>query len=152
MESLGDTVAGGLGGLACVLAGQPFDTVKVKMQTYPHLYSSTYQAFRKTLSQEKLKGFYAGSLPAVLSNIAENAVLFLFYNQCLRLVQHVKGVEKQENLTLVQKASAGGLASVFSAVAFTPTDQVKCKMQAHVQSLQALPSNQTATQPLKRYS
>lgn len=150
MESLGDTVAGGLGGLACVLAGQPFDTVKVKMQTYPHLYNSTYQAFRKTLAQEKLKGFYAGSFPAVLSSISENAVLFLFYNQCLKLVQRIEGVEKQEDLTLVQKASAGGLASVFSSVAITPPDQVKCKMQAHVQSLQALPPKEIATQQLKK--
>ena len=129
-----DIVAGGLGGLACVLAGQPLDTVKVKMQTYPGMYTSTFQALKTTLLQEKIRGFYAGSSPAVISNIAENAVLFLCYNKCLKVVQWLGG---NGELSLAQKASAGSLASLFSSLAITPPDQIKCKMQAYVQTLQA---------------
>ncbi len=133
MSGVGDIVSGGLGGLACVLAGQPLDTIKVKMQTYPGMYSSTFQALRTTLVEEKLRGFYAGSAPAIFSNIAENAVLFLCYNKCLSIVQWIGG---NETLSLAQKASAGSLASLFSSVAITPPEQIKCKMQAYLQTLQ----------------
>lgn len=134
MSGFGDIISGGLGGLACVLAGQPLDTIKVKMQTYPGMYSSTFQAIRTTLVEEKFRGFYAGSAPAVLSNIAENAVLFMCYNKCLSFVQWIGD---NGELTLVQKASAGSLASLFSSIAITPPEQIKCKMQAYLQTLQS---------------
>ena len=31
-------ISGAIGGAGLVLAGQPFDTVKTKLQTFPHLY------------------------------------------------------------------------------------------------------------------
>ena len=34
-----DFTAGCVGGTACAYIGQPMDTVKVKIQTYPHLYT-----------------------------------------------------------------------------------------------------------------
>ncbi len=34
-----------------MLVGQPLDTIKVKMQTFPHLYSNTVICFRQTLAK-----------------------------------------------------------------------------------------------------
>lgn len=133
MEDVGDVVAGGLGGLACVLAGQPLDTIKVKLQTYPHLYSSSLDAIRKTLRQERFAGFYAGASPAVLSSVLENAVLFVCYSHCQQLVQLAVGAETQDGMSVVQQASSGALASVFSSVAITPPDRIKCKLQVYQQ-------------------
>ncbi len=147
MSGIGDTVSGGLGGLACVLIGQPLDTIKVKMQTYPAMYTSTLQALKTTLLEERFRGFYAGSSPAVISNIAENAVLFMCYNKCLSLVQWIGG---NEELSITQKASAGSLASVFSSVAITPPDQIKCKMQAYVQTLQTKHPNTSVEEILAK--
>lgn len=154
MQSIGDFVAGGLGGLACVLAGQPFDTIKVKLQTYPHLYKSLYHAVTKTVAQEKLRGFYAGSAPAVFSNVAENAVLFLFYGQCQKVVQWAVGANSVEELSVFQQAGAGSLASVFSSIAITPPDRIKCMLQARMQSIenarQTSPSSiKSTTQPAR---
>ena len=133
MEDVGDVVAGGLGGLACVLAGQPLDTIKVKLQTYPHLYISSLDAIRKTLRQERFAGFYAGASPAVLSSVLENAVLFVCYSHCQQLVQLAVGAETQDGMSVVQQASSGALASVFSSVAITPPDRIKCKLQVYQQ-------------------
>ncbi|KAM3616081.1 uncharacterized protein V6R79_012049 [Siganus canaliculatus] len=69
--------AGAIGGTACVLSGQPFDTTKVKMQTFPTMYRGFMHCF-----------------------------------------------------TDIQKASAGSLASIFSATAICPTELVKCRLQA----------------------
>lgn len=129
MESIGDIVAGGLGGLACVLAGQPLDTVKVKLQTYPHLYRSTYHALTKTMAEEGVRGFYAGSASAMISNVGENAVLFVFYGHCQRLVQWAAGLEDASDMTVAHRAFAGSLASVFSSFAITPPDRIKCTQQ-----------------------
>ena len=131
-------IAGGLGGLACVLNGQPLDTIKVKLQTYPHLYRSTYHAITHTFREEGLRAFYAGATPAVFSNVAENAVLFVFYGQCQRLVQWAVGVEDPSDMTVLHRASAGSLASVFSSVAITPPDRIKCKLQVRRQELAAM--------------
>lgn len=44
-----DLLAGSAGGTANVLVGQPLDTIKVKMQTFPHLYKNTMICFKQTL-------------------------------------------------------------------------------------------------------
>ena len=41
-----DFVAGALGATASVYVGQPMDTLKVKMQTFPHLYPNLSICFR----------------------------------------------------------------------------------------------------------
>ena len=46
-------------GLAVVTVGQPMDTIKVKMQTFGHLYSGVGQCVRSTWTSEGLrKGNY----------------------------------------------------------------------------------------------
>ena len=122
-------IAGAFGGLACVAAGQPLDTIKVKMQTYPHIYTSLYRSVKKTLVEEKLRGFYAGAVPAIVSNVAENAVLFLCYNHCQTAVQWAAGVESRADMSLQHLALSGSLASFFSAAAVSPCELIKCKMQ-----------------------
>lgn len=43
----------------CIL-GQPLDTVKVKMQTFPSLYSNWIKCFNKTFQLDGIRGLYAG--------------------------------------------------------------------------------------------
>lgn len=54
-----DLLSGMSGGLAVVTVGQPMDTVKVKMQTFGHLYSGVMQCVKKTWATEGIrKGNY----------------------------------------------------------------------------------------------
>ncbi|XP_018497762.1 mitochondrial ornithine transporter 1 [Galendromus occidentalis] len=123
--------AGTAGGTANVVVGQPLDTVKVKMQAYPELYPSTLQCFSKTLRQDGVvRGLYAGTLPALAANIAENSVLFCAYGLCQKLVQQVSGVNKINDLTPLQNATAGFFAAFFSSLTLCPTELVKCRLQA----------------------
>ena len=41
-----DFIAGSLGATTSVYVGQPMDTLKVKMQTFPHLYPNLSICFR----------------------------------------------------------------------------------------------------------
>lgn len=77
-----------------VYVGQPLDTVKVKMQTFPHLYSNMYQCLKQTLRNDGIvRGLYAGTTPAILANVAENSVLFAAYGYCQKFVCKFTGVE-----------------------------------------------------------
>lgn len=75
------------GGITSVYVGQPLDTVKVKMQTFPTLYRNGLNCFLETFRQDGIaRGLYAGTVPSLAANISENAVLFCFYGVCQKLV------------------------------------------------------------------
>ncbi|XP_073345027.1 solute carrier family 25 member 15a [Pagrus major] len=130
IQAIIDTTAGAIGGTACVLSGQPFDTTKVKMQTFPKLYRNFFHCFMSTYREGGLRGFYKGTTPAIVANISENAVLFLSYGLCQDVVRYVSKTDKGAELSDTQKASAGSLASIFSAMVTCPTELVKCQLQA----------------------
>ncbi|KNC81293.1 hypothetical protein SARC_06383 [Sphaeroforma arctica JP610] len=109
VQAITDTTAGIAGGVACVYAGHPFDTVKVKMQTQSHLYpKGALDCFRQTFKQSGMKGLYTGATPALLANVSENAVLFACYGSIQRFIRSIQGTPEGEELSLLQKASAGG--------------------------------------------
>lgn len=80
------------------MSGQPFDTTKVKMQTFPTAYRGFIHCFVSTFKQEGLRGFYKGTTPALIANISENAVLFLSYGVCQDVVRSLCKVDKGANL------------------------------------------------------
>lgn len=82
------------GGVAVVYVGQPLDTVKVKMQTFPHLYRGMLDCLKQTLKKDGfVRGLYAGTTPAILANVAENSVLFAAYGYCQKFVCRVTGTQ-----------------------------------------------------------
>lgn len=135
-----------LGGTALVYVGQPLDTVKVKMQTFPTLYKNMINCFIHTFKTDGLaRGLYAGSVPALVANITENSVLFLGYGFCQKFMQKITEAEKVENLSTLSNATAGCLASFFSSLAICPSELIKCK-------LQAMHETQEKQQPTKKYN
>ena len=95
---LPDFIAGSVGATASVYVGQPLDTIKVKMQTFPELYPRLGQCARQTLAKLVLlsilphcilvhregvvRGLYAGTVPSLAANVAENSILFAAYGAC----------------------------------------------------------------------
>ena len=77
--------------------GQPLDTVKVKMQTFPTLYRGGFHCFMETFKKDGLaRGLYAGTVPSLAANISENAVLFLFYGLCQKVVSLISSVNDKQ--------------------------------------------------------
>lgn len=77
--------------------GQPLDTVKVKMQTFPHLYKGMYHCLKQTLRNDGVvRGLYAGTTPAIMANVAENSVLFAAYGYCQKFMCHITGAEASD--------------------------------------------------------
>lgn len=70
--------------------GQPLDTVKVKLQTFPTLYKNALDCFLQTYRNEGIvRGLYAGTLPSIAAQVAENSVLFMCYGMCQKAVLRV---------------------------------------------------------------
>ncbi|XP_052642173.1 mitochondrial ornithine transporter 1 isoform X1 [Harpia harpyja] len=153
-----DLTAGAAGGTVCVVTGQPFDTAKVKMQTFPNMYRGIVDCFVKTYKQVGFRGFYKGTTPALVANIAENSVLFMCYGFCQQIVRRIVGVDRKTKLRMaflqvhhlravsgpavsvcltithfssdLQNAAAGSFASAFATLVLCPTELVKCRLQA----------------------
>ncbi|KAM6969847.1 solute carrier family 25 member 15b [Aplochiton taeniatus] len=130
VQAIIDLSAGAIGGAACVFSGQPLDTAKVKMQTFPSLYRGFIDCFMSTYRQVGLRGLYQGTTPALMANIAENSVLFMSYGFCQQVVRLMAGLESDVTLSDLQKACAGSVASIFSSLVLCPTELVKCRLQA----------------------
>ncbi|XP_033249998.1 uncharacterized protein LOC108163746 isoform X2 [Drosophila miranda] len=131
VEGLIDFLAGSLGGAAQVYVSQPLDTVKVKLQTFPEAYKGMFDCFVSTYRKDGIfRGLYAGSLPAVVANVAENSVLFAAYGGCQKFVAFMVNKETTSQLTTTQNACAGSLAACFSTLTLCPTELIKCKLQA----------------------
>ncbi|KAG5898645.1 hypothetical protein JTB14_021019 [Gonioctena quinquepunctata] len=141
-----DFTSGSLGGVALVYVGQPLDTVKVKMQAFPNMYKNMFDCFMRTLRTEGFyRGLYAGTVPALTSNVAENSVLFLCYGFCQKVIQNITRTDDIKNLSVTSNATAGFLASFFSSLAICPTELIKCKLQAMHET-----DNKNAQNPKKK--
>ncbi|KAM8933851.1 mitochondrial ornithine transporter 1-like [Pelodytes ibericus] len=129
IQTLINLISGAMGGIACVVSGQPFDTAKVKMQAFPSMYRGFMDCAARTYNTEGLRGLYHGTTPALVANVAENAVLFVCYGFCQNIAAYSLGFPNTSQLSDLHKASAGSLASVFSSLVLCPTELVKCRMQ-----------------------
>ena len=78
-----------------------------------------------------MRGLYAGAVPALVANVGENAILFVAYEQCKKLVSLTKTrlIGSSAELGPLENALAGSGAAVFSAMWLCPTEHVKCQLQ-----------------------
>lgn len=133
-----DFLAGSIGAATSVYVGQPLDTIKVKMQTFPHLYPNLTGCLRNTLKNEGvIRGLYAGTVPSLAANIAENSILFMAYGGCQKMVASAAGVARTEDLSVLHNGLSGFLAAFWSSLALCPTELVKCRLQSMRESFTA---------------
>ncbi|KAL8587653.1 hypothetical protein ACOMHN_045342 [Nucella lapillus] len=131
LDAVVDFTGGTVGGIVTVYVGQPLDTVKVKMQTFPTLYRNALDCFMQTFKQDGIvRGLYAGTIPSLAANVSENAVLFCFYGMCQKVVASVTRTQSVEEMNPLQNAVSGGLAAFFSSFTLCPTELIKCRLQA----------------------
>lgn len=133
VSPLKDTLAGGFGGVCVVLAGHPFDTIKVRLQTMPPasatggvpMYTGMLDVAAKTLKHEGVTGLYKG-MSAPLTGIAPIFALSFFgYSVGKRLQQN----KPDDVLNPVQLFAAGALSGVMTTAIMSPGERIKCVLQ-----------------------
>ena len=125
-----DLIFGSLSGLSGKLVEYPFDTIKVHMQTQQ---KSMLPVVKSVYNKQGLRGFFNGITAPLLGSMAENAILFVAYNQVQKsLIQNnyfnTNNKSKKDG-NMVQKTIAGGVAGFIVSFAITPVEFLKCRMQ-----------------------
>ena len=117
--------AGGVAGAAGIVATQPMDTIRVRLQTQN--YGGMIKCCAQTLRHEGVRGFYKGLASPVLTVGLMNSALFLSYNSMLNLRE-----DPSEPPSLRHVFVAGSVAGVLSASINSPTELVKCLSQTNL--------------------
>jgi solute carrier family 25 carnitine/acylcarnitine transporter 20/29 len=125
-------LAGGVGGICTVVTGQPFDTVKVRIQTMPApkpgekpAFTGALDCMRQTVSKEGFVSLYKG-MAAPLAGVAPMFALFFFGCSVGKRLQQKS---RDEVLGLTKTFNAGALAGVMTTVVMTPGERIKCLLQ-----------------------
>lgn len=114
-----DFGAGCIGGAAGVVVGQPFDTVKVRLQVPRAMYRGVLHCAMTMIKEESILSLYKGMTPPLLGIAFQNAILFGLQGHYRQFVdESVKG-----------EMMAGALTGASQAVITAPIELAKIKLQ-----------------------
>lgn len=82
-EEIHDLVAGTVGGVSGILVGQPFDLIKVRLQSGIQS-GSAITVGKQILQKEGVLSLWKGILPPIIANVPINAIGFATYGQAQR--------------------------------------------------------------------
>ncbi|KAA0145941.1 hypothetical protein FNF31_07901 [Cafeteria roenbergensis] len=137
MEAARDVVAASVAGAAGIVAGQPFDTVKVRLQTQPSAlpgqalrYSGPLHCAWRILKEEGVRGFFKGMVSPIVANAPINALLFAVEGATMKRLAR-DGWDPEA-------ASSHAVAGAVSGLSQTPlassSELVKIRLQCQLDS------------------
>ncbi|KAI1869737.1 uncharacterized protein JN550_005718 [Neoarthrinium moseri] len=125
-----DLFSGAAGGIAQVLLGQPFDIVKVRLQTSAEA-NSAIGAAKAIWTKEGPLAFYKGTLTPLLGIGACVSVQFGGFGLAKRYfeTQNAAGSRGRPDLSYAQYYGAGAFAGVANTVLSCPIEHVRIRLQ-----------------------
>ncbi|KAJ3351748.1 Mitochondrial carrier protein ymc2 [Allomyces javanicus] len=124
-----EILAGSFGGVCQVFSGQPFDTIKVRLQTQPHppVYNGVVDCVKKTIANDGLKGLYKGTVTPLVGIGACVSIQFATLEHVKRLF--TKQNNGNPNLTLSQLYMAGAASGVANSIVSGPVEHIRTRLQ-----------------------
>ncbi|KAJ3285219.1 carnitine transporter [Borealophlyctis nickersoniae] len=132
MDQAKSLLSGGFAGVATVLAGHPFDTLKVRLQT-SNQYKGLVDCFKQTIAKDGLTGLYRGMTSPLVGVTPMFALSFWSYDMGQRMVYAATPKRTSKDLTMLEYAFAGGFSAVPTTIVTTPMERVKVVMQTQDQ-------------------
>ncbi|XP_074587606.1 mitochondrial arginine transporter BAC1 isoform X1 [Curcuma longa] len=131
VDAAKEYAAGFAAGVATVITGHPFDTVKVKLQahntqTQVKEYKNALHCTSRILFTEGVRGLYKGASSSFVGMAFESSLLFGMYSQVKQKLQGEIPSEKPQLQVIIPSAAFGG--AIISFI-LCPTELVKCRMQ-----------------------
>lgn len=129
-EGLQEFVAGGVGGMAGILAGHPLDTIRVRLQVAGGhgARPSALRTMREIVRAEGPLALYKGMATPLATVAFQNAVTFHVYGLLARALRPADA-PRGEPLSYGRVALAGMGAGTVQALMLTPVDLVKIRLQ-----------------------
>ncbi|CAF0938751.1 unnamed protein product [Didymodactylos carnosus] len=115
---------GFIAGVTGTVAGYPFDTVKVRLQTQTlnqRMYSGSLDCFIKIFKQESILGFYKGMTSPMFGVAVINGIVFSVQNASKNLFQNPD--------TYHALMCTGAIAGGVQAIICSPIELVKTRLQ-----------------------
>lgn len=126
-----DVVAGTLGGVAGITACQPFDTVKVRLQTQLHSsqvkYGGAIDCARSIIRLEGFRAFYKGMVAPLISNAPINAIVFGAERTITRQLRKHRDTFGFD--PVIQHMVAGAAAGLMQTFISAPAELIKVRLQ-----------------------
>ncbi|KAI5921926.1 mitochondrial carrier domain-containing protein [Camillea tinctor] len=131
LDTAKDLFAGAVGGIAQVLIGQPFDIVKVRLQTTTQ-YPSALEAATSIYKHEGALAFYKGTLTPLLGIGACVSVQFGAFGYARRWFESANALSapSSPSLSYGQYYASGAFAGVANSVISGPIEHVRIRLQA----------------------
>lgn len=122
-----DLFGGTVGGIAQVIVGQPFDTVKVRVQLAPQgSQTGAIDVVKKLMANEGPRGFYKGTLTPLVGVGACVSVQFSV-NEYMK--RYYDQVVPGGQLTLTQYYKCGAVAGFFNGFLASPIEHIRIRLQ-----------------------
>ncbi|RKP03556.1 hypothetical protein CXG81DRAFT_9402 [Caulochytrium protostelioides] len=133
MDQIKSFLSGGAAGVATVLAGHPFDTLKVRLQT-SNQYSGLLDCLRQTVRRDGLLGVYRGMASPLIGVTPMFALSFWSYDVGQQIVYRATPNRSARNLSMYEIAFAGGFSAIPTTIVTTPMERVKVVLQTQGQN------------------
>ncbi|KAM3086419.1 carrier protein ymc1 [Clarireedia jacksonii] len=129
-RTLKDLFAGAAGGIAQVLLGQPFDIVKVRLQTTSQ-YANALEAAQTIYRTEGPLAFYKGTLTPLIGIGACVSVQFGAFHQARRYLESYNTSRNPTSpgLSYSQYYAAGAFAGIANSGISGPIEHVRIRLQ-----------------------
>lgn len=127
-----DIFSASIGSVACCYTGQPFDTVKVRMQTNPAAFPSVVFTSRSILTNEGVSALWKGAVPTAMGMVAENAMAFGVNEALKRTFPDDTREDPTKRPDLVKPFLMGAITGCCSATVLLPSEVIKAKTQVVV--------------------
>ena len=111
------------------VSADPFDTVKVRLQSSTSRFSGPWQCLRDTVKEEGARGLYKGMSAPLVGTGIMNAALFAINGRAKAFVASVRGKDGISDLTLPEIIAAAWLSVPFYVAVVCPVDTVKNSLQ-----------------------
>ncbi|KAG2488565.1 hypothetical protein HYH03_012884 [Edaphochlamys debaryana] len=133
-----DVLPGVSGGVARVMIGQPFDTIKVRMQVLGkgtalaaklpanEVYTSSMDCVRKMVKSEGPLSFYKGTVAPLVGNMVLLGIHFPVFSHVRR---QLEGDDHYSNFSAANVLISGAAAGLAGSIVSTPVELVRTKMQ-----------------------
>ncbi|KAF9334746.1 Mitochondrial carrier protein ymc2 [Podila minutissima] len=136
MRAVKDCASGTIGGFLQVFVGQPFDTVKVRLQTMPAplpgqapKYTGTLDCVKQTLAKEGIKGFYKGTTTPLVGVGACVSIQFVTLQAMKRYYNDKNGSAANGFLTNSQLYIAGAASGITNSIISGPVEHIRTRLQ-----------------------
>ena len=123
---LNEFISGGVAGCVSIVAGQPFDTIKVRLQTSSQ-YTGPWHCLTDILKCEGYAGLFRGLMPPLVTATASNAIIFLCHNHTLGIIRS----DSQQDHKYTDLFLSGSACGLISSVIQCPTELIKIRLQLY---------------------